>query len=97
MQRCLIKHMEDLKIGYDRTVRDSDGSVVQFQYGEDGIDPTKTPFLGEQDKELDFIVMNMPALMHKFTIGPDFFNNLTMVNDNYARGKLTQVERAKLR
>jgi DNA-directed RNA polymerase I subunit RPA1 len=32
LQRCLIKHLEDLKIHYDLTVRDNDGSVVQFRY-----------------------------------------------------------------
>ena len=97
LQRCLIKHMEDLMITYDQTVRDSDGSVIQFQYGEDGIDPTKTCYLGEKEKELDFIVENMPALMHKYTIGPNFFNNLTMVNDSYARSELALVERARER
>ena len=97
LQRCLIKHMEDLSISYDRTVRDSDGSVIQFQYGEDGIDPTKTAYLGEKEKELDFIVQNMPALMHKYTLGVDFFNNLGMVNDSFARSEFKYVEQAKVR
>ena len=48
--------MEDLKICYDYTVRDSDGSVIQFQYGEDSVDTTKTPFLGAQEKEIDFLI-----------------------------------------
>jgi DNA-directed RNA polymerase I subunit RPA1 len=39
LQRCLIKNLESLKVHYDSTVRDdADGSVVQFYYGEDGID-----------------------------------------------------------
>lgn len=43
LQRCLVKNLEPLKVGYDCTVRDDcDGSVVQFLYGEDGIDPTQT-------------------------------------------------------
>ena len=41
LQRCLIKHMEGLKVHYDNTVRDSDGSIIQFYYGEDGLDPVK--------------------------------------------------------
>ena len=28
LQRCLVKHLEDLVVGHDGTVRDSDGSVV---------------------------------------------------------------------
>ncbi|TVY75599.1 DNA-directed RNA polymerase I subunit rpa1 [Lachnellula suecica] len=41
LQRCLIKGMEGLKVEYDTSVRDSDGSMVQFLYGEDGLDVTK--------------------------------------------------------
>jgi DNA-directed RNA polymerase II subunit RPB1 len=33
--------MEDCKINYDYTVRNASGSIVQFLYGEDGVDPTK--------------------------------------------------------
>jgi DNA-directed RNA polymerase I subunit RPA1 len=33
LQRCLMKHLESLKVEYDYTVRDSDGSIVQFLYG----------------------------------------------------------------
>lgn len=28
LQRCLMKHLEGLKVAYDYTVRDADGSVV---------------------------------------------------------------------
>jgi hypothetical protein len=33
--------LEDLRINYDLTVRDADGSVIQFLYGDDGMDVTK--------------------------------------------------------
>ena len=39
LQRCLVKHLEELRVNYDLTVRDSSGAVVQFLYGEDGLDP----------------------------------------------------------
>ena len=42
LQRCLVKHLEDLKIAYDNTVRDSANNVIQFLYGEDGIDVTNS-------------------------------------------------------
>ncbi|XP_021350780.1 DNA-directed RNA polymerase I subunit RPA1-like [Mizuhopecten yessoensis] len=45
LQRCLIKHLEGVYVNYDLTVRDSDGSVVQFYYGEDGLDILKTGFI----------------------------------------------------
>ena len=44
LQRCMIKNLETLRVHYDHTVRDCDGSVVQFQYGEDGSDVTKSSY-----------------------------------------------------
>ena len=38
IQRRLIKSMEDLMVYYDGTVRNSRGQIVQFLYGEDGMD-----------------------------------------------------------
>lgn len=38
IQRRLVKALEDLMIHYDNTVRSCTGSVVQFLYGEDGMD-----------------------------------------------------------
>ena len=40
IQRKLVKSMEDLKVDYDYTVRTSSGKIVQFLYGDDGIDAT---------------------------------------------------------
>lgn len=47
LQRCLIKGMEGLKVEYDTSVRDADGSVVQFLYGEDGLDVAKAKYLAD--------------------------------------------------
>ena len=41
LQRCLMKHLESLTVAYDGTVRDCDGGVHQFLYGDDGVDPLK--------------------------------------------------------
>ena len=38
IQRRLVKAMEDLSAQYDGTVRNSLGDVIQFLYGEDGMD-----------------------------------------------------------
>ncbi|CAH8386687.1 unnamed protein product [Eruca vesicaria subsp. sativa] len=51
LQRCLMKNLESLKVNYDCTVRDADGSIIQFQYGEDGVDVQKSSFI-EKFKEL---------------------------------------------
>ncbi len=42
MQRRLINALEHLRVEYDGTVRNSVGDVIQFQYGEDGVDPAKS-------------------------------------------------------
>jgi DNA-directed RNA polymerase subunit A' len=42
MQRRLINALEDLKVAQDGTVRNTAGTVIQFVYGEDGIDPTRS-------------------------------------------------------
>ena len=57
LQRRLIKSMEDCKINYDLTVRNATGSIVQFLYGEDGINANKLenhslPFIGMEPSEL---------------------------------------------
>ncbi len=42
MQRRLINAFEDLKVDEKRMVRDTVGSIIQFKYGEDGVDPTRS-------------------------------------------------------
>lgn len=60
LQRCVIKHLEGLVVQYDLTVRDSDGSVVQFLYGEDGLDIPKTQFL--QPRQFPFVQENYEVI-----------------------------------
>ncbi|EEB06666.1 RNA polymerase II large subunit Rpb1 [Schizosaccharomyces japonicus yFS275] len=40
IQRRLVKAMEDVMVRYDGTVRNAMGDIVQFAYGEDGLDAT---------------------------------------------------------
>ena len=42
MQRRLVNALEHLKVEYDLTVRDPHGRIIQFIYGEDGVDPAKS-------------------------------------------------------
>ncbi|KAK4055766.1 DNA-directed RNA polymerase III subunit C1 (rpo31) [Microbotryomycetes sp. JL201] len=41
MARRLMKALEDLSARYDRSVRSANGGVVQFVYGDDGLDPVQ--------------------------------------------------------
>ena len=63
LQRCLIKHLEGITISYDRTVRDHDQSVIQFQFGGDGLDVAKTPYLVK--REFPFIEQNFEIYKNK--------------------------------
>ncbi|MDI6721421.1 MAG: DNA-directed RNA polymerase subunit A', partial [Candidatus Aenigmarchaeota archaeon] len=42
MERRLISALQDLRVEYDGTVRDSKNHIIQFVAGEDGIDPAKS-------------------------------------------------------
>ncbi len=44
LQRRLVKAMEDCKIHHDLTVRNANNFVVQFLYGEDGMDAVKLEY-----------------------------------------------------
>jgi DNA-directed RNA polymerase subunit A' len=42
LYRRLSNAMQDLKVEYDGTVRDASGKIVQFSYGEDNLDVSRT-------------------------------------------------------
>ncbi|MFZ3355775.1 MAG: DNA-directed RNA polymerase subunit A' [Thermoplasmata archaeon] len=42
MQRRLINALEDLKVAEDGTVRNTAGTIIEYEYGEDGIDPSRS-------------------------------------------------------
>jgi DNA-directed RNA polymerase III subunit RPC1 len=63
MARRLMKALEDLSLHYDKTVRNSEGVVVQFTYGTDGLDPTRmegTDRPLDLARHLDNIVATLP-------------------------------------
>lgn len=74
LQRCLIKHLEGLSVNYDSTVRDSDGSMVQIYYGEDGLDIPGSRFLRKE--QLSFLIDNKNAILNE-----EIVKNLKMDSD----------------
>ncbi|GLB34003.1 putative DNA-dependent RNA polymerase [Lyophyllum shimeji] len=60
LQRCLIKHLEGIRVHYDHTVRGSDDSIYQFQYGGDALDVTKQKHL----YQFEFIAQNEVSLVN---------------------------------
>ncbi|XP_071637710.1 DNA-directed RNA polymerase I subunit RPA1 isoform X2 [Temnothorax longispinosus] len=61
LQRCLVKHLEGLIVNYDATVRDYDGSLIQFYYGEDGLDIPGSRFLNKD--QIAFLVDNKDSII----------------------------------
>jgi len=61
LQRCLVKHLEGLIVNYDATVRDYDGSLIQFYYGEDGLDVPGSRFLKKD--QIAFLVDNKDSII----------------------------------
>lgn len=57
-----MKALEDLSVQYDDTVRNTTGGIVQFMYGDDGLDPTG---MEGRDKPVDFarVAMHIKALI----------------------------------
>jgi DNA-directed RNA polymerase subunit A' len=49
LQRRLINALQELEAQYDGTVRNAEKDIVQFEYGEDGVDPMKMPKDGDVD------------------------------------------------
>ena len=68
LQRCLIKGMEGLTAQYDSSVRDSDGTMVQFLYGEDGLDVTKQKHL----LDFKFLAENYLSLVAQLNVKEEY-------------------------
>ncbi|KAF1811346.1 beta and beta-prime subunits of DNA dependent RNA-polymerase [Eremomyces bilateralis CBS 781.70] len=63
IQRRLVKALEDVSVRYDGTVRNSLGDIVQFIYGEDGLDGAHI-----ERQAVDFIVCSDQAFEKKFRV-----------------------------
>jgi len=74
IQRRLVKAMEDVKVYYDNTVRNAKGSIVQFIYGEDGMDGCKiesqyipTIMMNSMDMEMNYHLTQSDRLKYHMT------------------------------
>lgn len=65
IQRRLIKGLEDLMVSYDTTVRTNKGKIVQFTYGDDGVDPVKV-----ENQPISLVGMSIQDIYAHFNI-PD--------------------------
>ncbi len=80
MQRRLINALEHIRLEYDGTVRDSAGDIIQFKYGEDGVDPAKS----DHGK-----AVNVSRLIDQIKIGEEKGVTATL---DFAKKRLEEVE-----
>jgi intein/homing endonuclease len=79
IQRRLVKAMEDCKIYYDQTVRNATGAIVQFLYGEDGMDGTKM-----ERQTVPTIGMNLIQLDAMYRLRPEDKLEMFLTKEAYA-------------
>lgn len=63
IQRRLVKALEDVAVCYDGTVRNSLGDVLQFVYGEDGMDGAFIEF-----QQIDLYFMSEQAFYQRYRV-----------------------------
>lgn len=79
IQRRLVKAMEDAKVYYDQTVRNAAGSIIQFIYGEDGMEGTKI-----EQQIVPHIDMDILGMRKAYYIAPDESIKVHMTDKAFA-------------
>jgi DNA-directed RNA polymerase II subunit RPB1 len=69
IQRRLMKTMEDQHVDYDGTVRNVTGSIIQFQYGDDGIDCVSV-----EGQPCELALMSLEAIYRDFALTAEEVN-----------------------
>ena len=89
IQRRLIKGLEDLMVTYDFTVRNNQGKIIQYRYGDDCFDPIKV-----ETQQVPFIYMSLEEIYSHY----QFINTkskediLTII---YTKSCLSRVKKQK--
>ncbi|KAF9870550.1 RNA polymerase Rpb1 [Colletotrichum karsti] len=92
LQRCIIKGMEGLTVSYDSTVRDADGTLVQFLYGEDGLDPTKQKYL----TDFGFVLRNIGSETAQLSFGNEFKDKFAGNKDDIIKHMKSAIKHSKV-
>jgi DNA-directed RNA polymerase II subunit RPB1 len=81
IQRRLVKALEEATVRYDGTVRDSHGNVIQFIYGEDGLDGSHI-----ERQQFDILNISDEAFKRRFHV------DIMSAKDKHFKGKLLQYQ-----
>lgn len=81
IQRRLVKALEEATVRYDGTVRDSHSNIIQFIYGEDGLDGSHI-----EKQKVDILTTSNAAFEKRFKV------DIMSSKDNDFNGKLLQYQ-----
>ena len=88
IQRRLIKGLEDLKVEYDMTVRNSKGKIIQFEYGEDNFDSMKV-----ENQSIPLAGMSFEDIYRFYDI--DGINEEKKIQNIYTKSTLKRLKLQK--
>jgi DNA-directed RNA polymerase beta' subunit len=89
IQRRLIKGLEDLKVEYDMTVRNSKGKIVQFAYGDDGFESTRV-----ENQVIPLVGMSVEDIyMHYDILGVN--DRDTELLEIYSKGTIARIKKQR--
>jgi DNA-directed RNA polymerase beta' subunit len=89
IQRRLIKGLEDIKIEYDMTVRNSKGKIIQFAYGDDGIDTVKV-----EEQAIPLVGMSLEDIYMHYDI-PGVNSKETGLLEIYSKGTIARMKKQR--
>lgn len=89
IQRRLIKGLEDIKVEYDMTVRNSKGKIIQFAYGDDGFESTKV-----ENQVIPLVGMSIEDIYVHYDI-PGINDEGDIKSLIYTKSTLSQLNREK--
>jgi len=89
IQRRLIKALEDLKVEYDMTIRTNKNKIVQFHYGDDGIDTTKV-----ENQEITIVEMSIQDIYNHYLI-PEETGKIKTLSNIFLKNTMTRLKKQK--
>jgi DNA-directed RNA polymerase II subunit RPB1 len=87
IQRRLIKGLEDLMVNYDMTIRTNKNKIVQFAYGDDGIDTTKV-----ENQFIPIVTMSTQDIYAHFNI-PDENAKSKLLSNIFLKNTMTRFKK----
>ena len=89
IQRRLIKGMEDLKVEYDMTVRNNKQKIVQYAYGDDGVDTIRV-----ENQFLPIAEMSIEDIYAHFHMPSDDVKD-AIFTTSYTKAAVTRMKKQK--